>query len=434
MTQHSPGEDAASAHPRTVDERTSVVVVGAGPAGLTVANLLRTAGVPCVLLEAESRAFIEQRPRAGFVEEWAVRALERRGLADRLLERAGTHEDCEFRMDGVRHLFRYAALSGQRHFAYPQPLLVTDLLRAYAGAEGGPEGPEEAPGTGATGAPGIPPGDVRFDVADVRLHAVDSPHPSVSYTDPATGLRHRVACDFVAGCDGARGVSRAAIPEDRITVARHDLGVGWLALLAQAPQSCERVTFGLHPHGFAAHMARTPDVTRYYLECPPDDSPDNWSHERVWSELRQRLDAKDAAPLIEGELIERRVLSMHNYVVEPMSYGRLYLAGDAAQLLAPIGAKGMNLALHHAILLADALTGHYAREDDSGLAGYSAACLRRVWQYHEFTQWLSDVFHGPSSGNVYRAGLARARLRRMTGSDLAGSAVAGLYIGSEAEH
>ena len=190
-------------------------------------------------------------------------------------------------------------------------------------------------------------------------------------------------------------------------------------------------------------MARSPEVTRYYLECPPDDTVDNWPHERIWDELRERLHARDATPLIEGTVIEKRVLAMHNYVVEPMAHGRLYLAGDAAHLLAPIAAKGMNLALHDAFLLADALTAHYGRgggaglygyEDNSGLTGYSEAALRLVWQYQEFTQWFSDVMHGPSSGDPYRAGVAVARLRRMTGSPAAAASVAGLYIGQDADY
>ncbi|HWM36399.1 MAG TPA: 4-hydroxybenzoate 3-monooxygenase [Streptomyces sp.] len=394
-------------------ERTSVVIVGAGPAGLTVANLLSAEGVACVLLESESREFIEQRPRAGFLEEWVVRALERRGLAGPGLLKAEAHRDCEFRLDGEQHVFRYGALSGYGHFVYPQQLLVTDLLRAYADEAGG---------------------DVRFGAGDVTVQGIDTDRPAVSWTDTGTGERHTVACDFVAGCDGARGVTRAAIPESRLRVSRHDLGIGWLALLAQAPPSAQRVVFGLHPRGFAAHMARGPEVIRYYLECPPGDSPDNWPHERVWSELRARLGADGAAPLTEGELIERRVLDMHNYVVEPMSYGRLYLAGDAAHLVAPVAAKGMNLALNDALLLTDGLLAHYADGDDSGLAGYSDACLRRVWQYQDFNQWVSEILHGPSSGDPFRAGVAAARLRRMTRSETAGAALAGLYIGSNAEY
>jgi p-hydroxybenzoate 3-monooxygenase len=391
----------------------SVVVIGAGPAGLTLANLLRAEGIDCLLLEAETRAHIEQTPRAGFLEEWAVRALERRGLAGPRLGAAEAQVDCEFRLDGTRHVFRYGTLSGFRHIVHPQQFLVTDLVRAYADDAGG---------------------DVRFAAKDVAVQGIRTERPAVSYTDPETGRRHTVTCEFVAGCDGARGSSRAAIPEGGVEIFRHDMGVGWLALLAQAPPSAERVVFGLHPQGFAAHMARSPEVTRYYLECPPGDSPDNWPHERVWSELRTRLSARDAAPLHEGELLERRVLDMHDYVVEPMAYGRLYLAGDAAHLVSPVAAKGMNLALNDALLLADAFRAYYREGDDSGLEGYSDACLRRVWQYQDFNTWLGEILHGPSSGDPFRAGVAAARLRRMTRSEGAGRAAASVYVGSDADH
>ncbi|WP_306335606.1 4-hydroxybenzoate 3-monooxygenase [Streptomyces sp. KL118A] len=390
----------------------TVVVVGAGPAGLTLANILRAASVDCVVLETESREFIEQRPRAGFLEEWAVRALERRGLAGRLLERAQVHTECEFRSAGRRNRFRYGELSGHSHFVYPQPLLVTDLVRAYAD---------------------VADGDIRFGVRDVALHDIDTDRPAVSYTDPGTGERVRIDCAAVAGCDGARGVTRAHLDAEQVTVARRDYGIGWLALLAEAPPSSDCVVFGLHPRGFAAHMARSPQITRYYLECPPGDDPANWPHDRVWSELHARLAADGAPPLTEGPIVERRVLDMHNYVVEPMSHGRLYLAGDAAHLTAPIAAKGMNLALHDAFLLGDALVAYAVDGDESGLRGYSAACLPRVWQYQEFSQWFADVLHGASSGDPFEAGTADARLRRLLGSPTGAAAFAELYIGKNAD-
>ncbi|MDX6361270.1 MAG: p-hydroxybenzoate 3-monooxygenase [Streptomyces sp.] len=390
-------------------ERIPVVIVGAGPAGLTIANILRSAGVDCVVLEAESREFIEQRPRAGFIEEWAVRALQRRGLATRLVERAQAHHECEFRFEGERHRFRYAELSGDRHFVYPQPLLVTDLVREYAD---------------------VRDGDIRFGVRDVRLHGIDSAQPSVAYTDPESGERRRIECVVVAGCDGARGVTRTYLSPETAPVSRFDYGVGWLALLAEAPPSSDCVVFGIHPRGFGAHMARSPEITRYYLECPPGDDPENWPHDRVWTELRERLAVTGAPPLTEGRLIEKRVLDMHNYVVQPMTYGRLYLAGDSAHLVAPIAAKGMNLALRDALLLADALVTYWGSGDDSGLRGYSAACLRRVWEYQEFSQWFAELLHGPSSGDPFRAGAATARLRRLLDSPAAATAFAESYIGA----
>ncbi|MFG2133384.1 4-hydroxybenzoate 3-monooxygenase [Streptomyces sp. NPDC048751] len=390
-------------------ERVPVVVVGAGPAGLTVGAVLRGARVDCVVLETETREFIENRPRAGVVEEWAVRELQRRGLADNLLERAQPHTACEFRFDGERYRFDYGRLTGRHHFVYPQPLLVTDLVREYVDVRGG---------------------DARFSVRDVEPHDLDTDRPTVSYTCPETGRRRLLRCDFVVGADGARGVSRAALPPERVRVARHDYGIGWLALLAEAPPSSDCVLFGAHPRGFAGHMARSPEVTRYYLQCPPGDDPGNWPHDRVWAELRERLGAAGAAPLAEGRLIEKRVLDMHDYVVEPMAFGRLFLAGDAAHLIAPIAAKGMNLALHDAFLLGDALVTRLTSGDDSGLTGYSEAALRRVWDYQEFSQWLSELYHGSSAGDPFRAGTTLARLRRLFTSPTAAAAFAEQYLGT----
>ncbi|MEU1000519.1 4-hydroxybenzoate 3-monooxygenase [Streptomyces tibetensis] len=407
MTHASPPADSGA------PQRFPVVVVGAGPAGLTVGNILRAASVDCLVLETQTREFIEQRPRAGVIEEWAVRALEKRGLARNLLDRADLHTACEFRFDGERYRFPYGELTSSHHFVYPQPLLVTDLVREYADVRGG---------------------EIRFGVRDVALHDVDSDRPSVSYTCPETGERRVVHCDFVAGCDGARGATRASLPPERVRIARHDYGIGWLALLAEAPPSADCVLFGCHPRGFAGQMPRSPEVTRYYLQCPPGDDPDNWPQDRVWSELQQRLGAAGVPPLTEGRLIEKRVLDMHDYVVEPMVHGRLHLAGDAAHLVAPIAAKGMNLALHDAFLLGDALVARLTTGDESGLAGYEQACLRRVWDYQEFSQWLSEVFHGTAADDPFRAGTALARLRRLFTSPTAAAAFAEQYLGTAARY
>ncbi len=272
MTETPSSPNSPSPH------RFPVVVVGAGPAGLTVGCVLRAAGVDCLVLETGTREFIEGRPRAGVIEEPVVRGLERRGLAGNLLERARRDTACEFRFDGERHRFGFHELTGRHHWVYPQQFLVTDLVREYVDVRGGA---------------------VRFGVRDVRLDGLDGDRPAVSYVCPESGRREVVACDFVAGCDGARGVTRAAVA-GRARVARHDYGIGWLALLAEAPPSADRVLFGCHPDGFAGQMPRSAEVTRYYLQCPPGDDPENWPHERVWAELRRRLGAAGAEPRRRG--------------------------------------------------------------------------------------------------------------------------------------
>jgi p-hydroxybenzoate 3-monooxygenase len=392
-----------------VARRTAVAVVGAGPAGLTVANLLRRAEIGCVLLEQESRAFIEQRPRAGFIEEWAVRGLEERGLGEQLVAKAPRHEKFEFRFAEQRHTFRYGDVTGQRHFVYPQQLLVTDLVAQYTDAGG----------------------EAVFEVSDVRLHDLTSDTPAVTFRT-AEG-EHRIDCDFVAGCDGARGVSQGHLPPETTVKSHHDYGIGWLALLAEAPPSADGVLFGIHPRGFGAHMTRTPTVTRFYLQTAVGETEADWPDERVWTELQARLAVPDG-PITEGKLIEKRILDMHNYVVEPMSHGRLHLAGESAHLVAPIAAKGMNLALHDAFLLAEAYQAYYAG-DPARLAGYSAACLPLVWQYQEFSLWLSDIFHHTAAAgdNPFAARIAEARMRRLLGSPTAAAAFAELYIGKNAD-
>ncbi|MBK1783556.1 4-hydroxybenzoate 3-monooxygenase [Prauserella cavernicola] len=388
---------------------TRVAVFGAGPAGLAVANILHDSGIDCVLLEARGRAFIEQRPRAGFIEEWAVRGLAAHRLADELLRTAPTHTGFEFRFEDARHPFDYERWAGQRHYVYPQQLLVTDLVRRYL--ERG--------------------GRAVFEVGDALPHDIESDAPFVTYTDPESDRPVRLDCDLIAGCDGAQGVTRRHVGGRTLS---HDYGIGWLALLAEAPPSADGVVFGIHPRGFAAHMARTPQVTRFYLQCPPGDAETNWPDDRVWTELHARLGVPDG-PIADGPIIEKRVLDMHNYVTEPMSRGRLHLAGESAHLVAPIAAKGLNLALHDAFHLTAAIRAHYDG-DDEPLARYSETCLARVWQYQEFSQWLSDIFHSSTLDpppDPFRARLAQARLRRLLGSQAAAASFSEIYIGKAAD-
>ncbi|GAA1304501.1 4-hydroxybenzoate 3-monooxygenase [Saccharothrix xinjiangensis] len=387
--------------------RRAVGIVGAGPAGLTLGNLLREAGIPCVVLERGTREHVENRPRAGVLEHRAVQMLAAHGLADRLLQEADRHGSCEFRVDGVAHEVDYATLyDGQTHYIYPQQEVVKDLARHYVDERGG---------------------DVRWSVSDVELHDVETPEPALSWTN-ADGARERLECSFIAGADGFHGVARRSIPPGAVQEFSHQHGIEWLSILAEAPPSTHKVIYALHPDGFAGHMLRSSTVSRYYLQVPVDDTVDNWPDERVWTELHKRLALKDSDwRLNEGRIIEKRILDMRSHVVEPMNHGNLYLLGDAAHIITPVGAKGMNLALHDAEVLAAALTSYHRTGDDSGLRSYSEVCLRRVWRAQEFSQWMVFMIH--RSPEPFLSRLGQARLEHLIGSRSSAGYFAQNYVG-----
>ncbi|MBB5959324.1 p-hydroxybenzoate 3-monooxygenase [Saccharothrix tamanrassetensis] len=381
-------------------------IVGAGPAGLTLGNLLQQAGVPCVVLERGTREYIETRPRAGVIEHRAVQMLTRHGLADRLLREADRHGVCEFRVNGQAHEVDYSSLyDGQTHYVYPQQEVVRDLVGAFV--DGG--------------------GDVRFGVSDVELHDIEGPAPALTWTSP-DGTAERLDCSFIGGADGFHGVTRRSIPAGAIQEFSHQHGIEWLSILAEAPPSTHKVIYALHPDGFAGHMLRSATVSRYYLQVPVDDTVDNWPDERVWAELHKRFALRDSDwSLTEGRIIEKRILDMRSHVVEPMNHGNLFLLGDAAHIITPVGAKGMNLALHDAEVLAAALTEYHRTGDDSGLRSYSEVCLRRVWRAQEFSQWMVFMLH--RSPEPFLSRLGQARLEHLIGSGASAGYFAQNYVG-----
>lgn len=387
--------------------RRPVGIVGAGPAGLTLGNLLREAGIPCVVLEKGTREYIETRPRAGVLEHRAVQMLTEHGLADRLLREADRHGACEFRVNGEAYEVDYATLyDGQTHYIYPQQEVVQDLVRHYVDERGG---------------------DVRWSVADVELHDIESPEPALTWTN-ADGTRERLDCSFIAGADGFHGVTRRSIPPGAVQEFSHQHGIEWLSVLAEAPPSTHKVIYALHPDGFAGHMLRSSTVSRYYLQVPVDDTVDNWPDERVWAELHKRLALRDSDwKLTEGRIVEKRILDMRSHVVEPMNHGNLYLLGDAAHIITPVGAKGMNLALHDAEVLADALTRYHRTGDETGLRSYSEVCLRRVWRAQEFSQWMVFMIH--RSPEPFLSRLGQARLEHLIASGSSAGYFAQNYVG-----
>ncbi|MFB7668059.1 4-hydroxybenzoate 3-monooxygenase [Kitasatospora sp. NPDC056138] len=370
--------------------RTRVAIVGAGPAGLTLANVLQQAGIDCVVVERQTRAYVEARARAGLIDHRTVEFLAGHGLADRLLAEGSEHGSCEFRHQGERFSISYRDLAAERsHHVYPQQFLVRDLVAAYLA--GG--------------------GTLLFSHPAAALHGLDGDRP-VLRCEPDGADPLDIECDFVAGCDGFYGVSRQAVPAGRLHTFTKDHEFGWLAVLAETPPVGEEVIYALHEDGFAGHMLRTPSVTRFYLQCPVGDRPESWPDERIWPALHRRLGLTDTE-LKPGPVTEKNVLDMRSFVVEPMQYGRLFLLGDAAHIITPAGGKGMNLAVADAAELAAGLLAHYSGAGSGALDGYSAACLPRIWQAQEFSHWLLHLLHSPAAGQPDSAFMHRLQLSRL---------------------
>ncbi|MFJ9605877.1 4-hydroxybenzoate 3-monooxygenase [Kitasatospora sp. NPDC101176] len=368
-----------------------VVILGAGPAGLLLANLLHRNGVDCAVLERTTRAHVQTRARAGFLAPATVRTLERHGLADGLRRRGHRHGTCEFRTDDGRFRLDYATLGqGEQHTVYPQQDLVTDLLTHYLDAGG----------------------RIHFETEALAVPDPHSTRPTVTVRD-ADGRPDHWQARYVAGCDGRHGAARRSLPPG---TARHhrDHGITWLGLLAQAPPSLDAVGYALHPHGFAGHMARTPHVTRYYLQYERGTPADAWTEDRIQHELDTRMRAADHGPLHHGPIVHRTVVDLESDVVQPLRHGSLLLAGDAASLISPSAAKGANLAVLEAELLADALTDTLAHGDRGALDRYSAQALTHIWRAQDFSLWMIRLLHaepGPPHGeSFFHESLRRSRL------------------------
>jgi p-hydroxybenzoate 3-monooxygenase len=314
---------------------------------------------------------VQTRARAGFLAANTVRILERHGLAEGLRRRSQAHSVCEFRTEHGRFSLDYSALGrGEQHTVYPQQLLVTDLLTQFLDAGG----------------------RISFQTDAVAVLDADSGRPSVTVRGP-DGRPGRWAARYVAGCDGRHGAARRSLPTGAVTRHHRDHGVSWLGVLAEAPPSLHAVAYAVHGRGFAGHMARTPEITRYYVQCEPGTSAEGWSEDRIWDELAVRMRATEYGPLNQGPVVQRGVVDLESDVLEPLRHGSLFLVGDAASLISPSAAKGANLAVLEAEILAAALVDDLERGDPAGLARYSARCLAHIWRAQEFSHWMIRLLH-----------------------------------------
>ena len=366
-------------------EETPVVIIGAGVAGLTLATFLRKSGVDCIVLERRARARVETRQRAGVVEARGVRMFERWGLADRLLG-GPVAQTIEYRLNGVARVFEVAADDGSPGRFCTQQMLVGNLLRELIDVMGG---------------------DVRFDVGDVTIENVPSRRPRVQYAG-ASGAR-AIVCDHLVGCDGDQGISRASIPHGVLTKYSHELGYAWLATLVEAPLRGNPV-MAISDHGFVAQLPRGPQRSRFYLQCALSDRAQDWPDERLWDEIRVRLGDPSIG---NATVLDKLFVPLRCVVHSPMQHGNLFLAGDAAHLVPPTGAKGMNLALHDVDVLARAIVSAVRGGDTRALASYSETCLPHIWKYQDFSMWMTELMHDagdPTLRGRYRQMVARARL------------------------
>jgi p-hydroxybenzoate 3-monooxygenase len=386
--------------------RTQVGIVGAGPAGLLLAHLLAREGIESVVLEARSRDYVIQRVRAGVLEQGTVDLLEAADVGERLRREGLVHEGLELRFERRPHRIPLSELTGGRTITiYGQQKVVEDLIEARLAAGG----------------------ELRFEVEDVAVRDIETGAPSIRFRHD--GAEHELRCDVVAGCDGSHGVSRDAIPDGALRVYARDYPYAWLGILAEVAPSTEELIYCHHERGFALHSLRSPQLSRLYLQCDPSDELEAWPDERIWDELRTRFATEDNWTLNEGPIVDRGITPMRSVVYEPMRHGRLFLAGDAAHIVPPTGAKGLNLAVHDVRVLARALAGWLATGDEAGIEGYSDACLRRVWRVQHFSWWMTSMLHRPPGQDAFERKLQEAQLRYVTRSRAGATTLAENYVG-----
>jgi len=386
--------------------RTQVGIVGAGPAGLLLSHLLALRGIDSIVVENRSRAYCEARQRAGLLEAGTTELLRAVGLGERMDTEGLEHGGIYLQFAGERHHLDFRHLTGGRWVTiWAQTEIVKDLIRTRlaAGAQ------------------------VEFEVSGTEVADLDTDQPLLSFTD-AAGTRHEVRCDAIAGCDGFHGICRDSMPPGLVRVAERGYPYSWLGILAMVAPSTDELIYSRHAHGFALHSMRSPQVGRLYLQVPADEEIERWPDDRIWDELRVRLRVP-GWELEDGPIAEKAISPMRSFVASPMRYGRLFLAGDAAHIVPPTGAKGLNLALADVTVLAEALTSLLLRDDAGPADAYSDACLGRVWRATHFSWWMTSMLHVDPHPDPFGAELQLSQLRYVVSSRAAATTLAENYTG-----
>ena len=387
-------------------QRTQVAIIGAGPSGLMLGALLAKAGIDAVVFERQSPDYVLGRIRAGVLEQGTTELLEEIGVAARMHAEGLPHDGFELCFGGARHRIDLHALTGgKRVMVYGQTEVTRDLMDAREAA-------------GLT---------THYQASDVTIHDFDSDRPSVRWQQD--GLTHEMSCVFIAGCDGYHGVCRASVPASAVSCFEKVYPFGWLGVLSRTRPVSDELIYSNHERGFALCSMRSMSLSRYYLQCPLDNKVEQWSDSAFWDELRRRLDPAAAEALVTGPSIEKSIAPLRSFVAEPMRFGRLLLAGDAAHIVPPTGAKGLNLAASDVRFLAQALLEHYQEQSDAALDHYSSRCLARVWKAERFSWWMTSLMHRFPDGGDIGLKLQRAELDYLVGSRAASTALAENYVG-----
>lgn len=385
--------------------RVQVVIIGAGPAGLLLGRLLERRGVEALVLERRSTDYVLGRIRAGVLEHGTRMLLNECGVGARMEEEGLPHDGVELCFDGESHRFDFADLVGREVMVYGQTEVTRDLMDARA----------------VSGAATV------YEAEDVELHGFDGDHPRVTYRKD--GVTHEVECDFIAGCDGFHGVARRSAPAGAVTEFERVYPFGWLGVLVDRPPVAPELIYANHARGFALCSMRSKTRSRYYVQCDAGTDVRLWSDDRFWDELRRRLPQEAAEGLQTGPSLEKSIAPLRSFVAEPMRFGRLFLAGDAAHIVPPTGAKGLNLAVSDVAYLAEAFSEYYAEKSGAGIDAYSARALARVWKAERFSWWMTTMLHRFPEASSFERRLQRAEFDHLVGLRSAARAMAENYIG-----